>query len=342
MKREVTATGATIDEAIEKARLELGISDDVAIEHEIIDLPEKKILGIFGGKPAKVTVCYDDGKPEPKRSSKPRAEKPVKEKPAKAEKTAQPTSKPAVSAKKQDKPVKAEKSAKKDEKPAASIALNQEALDRTVSYVKAIIAEMRVGEFTCSISDVEGGFCINIDGTGMGALIGRRGETLDAVQYLASLCYNNSEDGYTRVVVDTNNYRQKREETLTELANKVAERAKRTGHNQALEPMNPYERRVIHTAVQNIEGMTSWSVSDGIGRKVVIGAADEQGNPLYPNERPRGKSDRNDRQDRYSRGGRGRDNRRGGRGARSSYAAPAPTREKRSDATDLPLFGKIN
>ena len=329
MKLEVTATGATIDEAIANARAELGIGEDVEIDHEIIDLPEKKLLGLFGGKLAKVTVSYDDGKPEPK---------PARQKKAKSETKPEQTKKPE-----QKKNAKADKPAPKREKATAPVEINKEALDRTVEYVKAILSNMNLGEFTCETSEVEGGFCINIDGDGMGAVIGRRGETLDAIQYLASLCYNNSEDGFTRVVIDTNNYRAKREETLKALAVRVAERAERTGHNQALEPMNPYERRVIHTAVQDIEGMTSWSVSDGKGRRVIIGAADEQGNPVNPDERPRSRSDRNDR-------GHGRDGRRGGRGSNrggrggrdSRRQAPAePTREKRSDATDLPLFGKI-
>ncbi len=327
MKFEVTAIGSTIDEAIANARLELGIGEDVEIEHEIIDLPEKKILGIFGGKPAKVTVSFDDGKPEPK----PEAKQKKADKPARKEKPEKPA--PA----KKEKAPKAEKPVRK-EKPAKSVELNKEALESTVEYVKAILSGMNVGEFTCEVSDVEGGFCINLSGDGMGAVIGRRGETLDAIQYLASLCYNNSEDGFTRVVIDTNDYRAKREETLKALAVRVAERAAKSGHNQALEPMNPYERRVIHTAVQDIEGMTSWSVSDGKGRRVIIGAADENGNPVNPDERPRGKSDRG-----------GRDSRRGGRGGRGGYgsrdakrSAPSePTREKRSDATDLPLFGKI-
>lgn len=328
MKLEVTATGATIDEAIQNARLELGIGEDVEIEHEIIDLPEKKILGLFGGKPAKVTVSYDDGKPAPKREKKAKADKPAPAKKAAPADESAPDEKtaPVKKAPKADKPVR------KAAKATAPTQLNKEALDRTVEYVKAILSGMNAGEFTCEVSDVEGGFCINFEGDGMGAVIGRRGETLDAVQYLASLCYNNNEEGFTRVVIDTNNYRAKREKALTTLAIRVAQRAAKTGHNQALEPMNPYERRVIHTAVQDIEGMTSWSVSDSRGRRVIIGAADESGNPVNPDERPRGRGDRNSHGDRNSRGR---------RNTRRSSAPAEPTREKRSDATDLPLFGKI-
>ncbi len=322
MRREATATAATIDEAIEAARLELGVGDEIDVDIEIIDQPEKKVLGLFGGKPAKVTLSYDDGKKE---------EKPKKEKkqPVKAEK------------KEDKKPAKAEKAEKKEkkveEKPIKKVTINQTSLDNTLNFVKDVLSHMDIGEFTCSVSDVDGGFCITVDGEGMGAVIGRRGETLDAIQYLASLCYNNDEDGFVRVVVDTNNYRAKREETLTALALRIAGQVKKSSKNHALEPMNPYERRVIHTAIQGEEGVTSWSVGDSKGRRVIIGLADEQGNPLNPDERPsRQRGGRNDR-DRRGRGGRS------SRGGRSGGYTPAePTREKRSDASDLPLFGRID
>ncbi len=327
MKREATATAATIDEAIDAARAELGIGDEVEVEIEIIDQPEKKLLGLFGGKLAKVTVSYDDGK---------------KEKPAKAEKKAdkkiEKTEK-KVEKKAEKKPAKPEKKA---EAPIKKVELNSVALEKTINYVKAIVGGMIDGEVTCSVSDVDGGFCITLDGDHMGAVIGRRGETLDAVQYLASLCYNQNEEGFVRVVIDTNNYRAKREDTLKALALRVAGEAQKSGHNQALEPMNPYERRIIHTAVQDVEGVTSWSVSDSRGRRVIIGLADSEGNPVNADERPsrsggRGRNDRDRRGlgDRRSRGGRPPR-------SKSSYTPSEPTREKRSDASDLPLFGRID
>ena len=319
MRREATATASTIDEAIEAARLELGISDEIDVEIEIIDQPEKKVLGLFGGKPAKVCLSYDDGKKEDKPQP---AKKPEKKAEKKVEKKAAP----------------AKKAAKKEEKPSRPVNINQASLENTLTFVKDVLSHMDIGEFTCSVSDVEGGFCITVDGEGMGAVIGRRGETLDAIQYLASLCYNNEEEGFVRVVVDTNNYRAKREETLTALAIRMANNAIKNGRNQALEPMNPYERRVIHTAIQEVDGVTSWSVGDNKGRRVIIGLCDEEGNPKNPDERPsrqhNGGRDRDRRSGRGSRGGRG------GRPARQQAAEP--TREKRSDATDLPLFGRID
>ena len=319
MRREATATASTIDEAIEAARAELGINEEIDVEIEIIDQPEKKVLGIFGGKLAKVCVSYDDGKKEPKPAKKENKEAPKAEKkPAKTQ---------AAPAKK----------AKVEEKPATKVAINPVSLDNTLNFVKDVLSHMDIGEFTCSVSDVEGGFCITVDGEGMGAVIGRRGETLDAIQYLASLCYNNDEEGFVRVVVDTNNYRAKRENTLTALAQRIAGQVVKNGRNQALEPMNPYERRVIHTAIQEIEGVTSWSVGDSKGRRVIVGLADENGNPKNPDERPSNRSN--------GRGGRDRRGNRGNRsrGGRSAGYTPAePSREKRSDATDLPLFGRID
>ena len=331
MMREFIATAATVEEAIDLARKGLGISDDVG-ELEILDYPEKKKFGLFGGKPAKVRVFFDDGKPEKKapKASKP-DDKPAKKAEPKAEKPAQ-------------KPAKAPKAAPKAEKPEkpSNIKINEAAREKTVTFVKDILSHMDCGEYTLAVEDIEGGFAIRLTGEGLGVVIGRRGETLDALQYLVSLCYNNSENGFVRVVLDANDYRAKRAVTLQGLARKVADQVLETQRNQSLEPMNPYERRVIHTTVQEMEGVTSWSVSDGVDRRVIIGLANEDGTPVDPDDNPMRRAPR-------GRGGRrGRDDRRrgdrGGRGRRdSSRTAPAaPTREKRSDAGDLPLFGRID
>ena len=331
MMREFIATAATVEEAIDLARKGLGISDDVG-ELEILDYPEKKKFGLFGGKPAKVRVFFDDGKPEKKapKASKP-ADKPAKKAELKAEKPAQ---KPA-------KAPKAAPKAEKAEKP-SNIKINEAAREKTVTFVKDILSHMDCGEYTLAVEDIEGGFAIRLTGEGLGVVIGRRGETLDALQYLVSLCYNNSENGFVRVVLDANDYRAKRAVTLQGLARKVADQVLETQRNQPLEPMKPYERRVIHTTAQEMEGVTSWSVSDGVDRRVIIGLANEDGTPVDPDDNPMRRAPR-------GRGGRrGRDDRRrgdrGGRGRRdSSRTAPAaPTREKRSDAGDLPLFGRID
>ncbi len=320
MLREAIASAPTVEEAIDLARKELGISDDVG-EMEILEYPEKKKLGLFGGKDAKVRVTYDDGKPEPKQPKKPvkKAESPQKaeEKPAKKQKS--------------------EKKPEKAKKPAGNVAVNEETKAQTVQYVRDVLAKMDCGEYTLDVEDVEGGFAIKLSGDGLGVVIGRRGEALDALQYLVSLRYNNGESGFVRVVLDANDYRAKRAVTLQGLARKVAEQVLDEGRNQSLEPMNPYERRVIHTAIQEIEGVTSWSVSDGQDRRVIIGLAKEDGTPVDPDDSPMRRAPRG----RGGRGGRD-DRRRGGRRGSNRYESSAPAREKRSDASDLPLFGRID
>ena len=301
MRREATATASTIDEAIELARAELGIGDEIDVEIEIIDQPEKKVLGIFGGKPAKVTLSYDDGKKE---------EKPKKEKKEAPKAAKKPVKKEAAPVKK----------AKAEEKPAKMVAINQTSLDNTLNFVKDVLSHMDIGEFTCSVSDVEGGFCITVEGEGMGAVIGRRGETLDAIQYLAGLAANGA-GGYYKVSLNIGDYRERREQTLTALAVKVSEQVLRTGKNRTLEPMNPYERRIIHTAVQNIEGVVSNSFGEGSGRRVVISI---EGSDPRPQRRE---------------GGKGRNQR--GRDRKPSNKVEAPVREPKKDS-DTPLYGKIN
>ena len=310
--REAIATGASIEEAKDKAVEMLGNIGNHEVEFEVIDLPQKKILGIFGGNPAKVRAYVEalDNKPAKKQAEK----KPADKKPA--EKKAQP-------AKKAEKPAKKEeaKPEKKSEKPVTYGVKNAES---TVNFVKDILSKMDIGEFTISSTDIENGIKIDIDGEGMGAVIGRRGETLDAIQYLASLHCNHGEEGdFRRVVLDTSGYRDKREKTLQALAAKTARHVLRSGRNQSLEPMNPYERRIIHTAVQDIDGVTSWSVSDGKNRRVIIGFEKVS----EPAPRPRN-------------GGRG------GNGRRSSYgskpkANTTPAAEPKNETGEGPMYGRI-
>ena len=131
---------------------------------------------------------------------------------------------------------------------------------------------------TFEITETEEALLINMQGDNQGILIGHRGETLDALQYLAGLVSNRVDNSYYRITLDIGNYREKREQTLIALAKKVAGQASRTGRRTSLEPMNPYERRIIHTAVQEVEGATSWSVGSEPNRHVMIGPSDD--NPV--------------------------------------------------------------
>ena len=122
-----------------------------------------------------------------------------------------------------------------------------------------------------------------VSGGDMGYMIGHRGETLDALQYLSGLIANQLEDSYYRITIDIGNYREKRRETLTVLGTKMANKAVKTGRNYALEPMNPYERRIIHAAVQGVEGAKSWSEGEDLNRHIIIGP--EGGERVFPKKR---------------------------------------------------------
>ncbi len=166
-------------------------------------------------------------------------------------------------------------------------------------YLEKVLAAMGVADFTCTVTEEDKGCIISLEGENLGFIIGRRGDTLDALQYLSSLVANRADNSYYRVTLDIGNYREKREQALVALANRLAGQTLRTHRRHSLEPMNPYERRIIHTAVQAIDGVTSWSVGSEPNRRVVIGLADDTANRDEVDERP-------------SRGGRGR----GGRGRR--------------------------
>ena len=137
-------------------------------------------------------------------------------------------------------------------------------------YISDIMVKMGFEKPEITISDIEGGSCLDISGEGADRIIGRRGETIDALQYLASLVCNKSDREYYRIFIDCDGFRARRKAQLEELARKMALKAKRTGRTVALEPMNPYERRIIHAAVAEIENCTSRSVGEDPYRKVLI------------------------------------------------------------------------
>ena len=316
--REAISTGASVEEAKEKAIEMLGDIGDADVEFEIIDLPEKKVLGLFGGKEAKVRVfveSLDNDLPKEKAKPEKKAEKKVEKKAEKSEKKSE-----KKADKKADK--KAEKEIKSaDEKPVTYGVKN---VDGLIKYVKDILDHMDIGEVTITSTDIEKGVKLDIEGEGMGAVIGRRGETLDAIQCLASLYCNQEEEGeFKRVVLDTSGYREKREKTLQALAAKTARQALRSGRNQSLEPMNPYERRIIHSAVQEIDGVTSWSVSDGKNRRVIIGF--EKGSEPAPRARS-------------SRGGRSRNS---SRSSAPKGVNTAPAKEPVNELGEGPMYGRI-
>lgn len=174
-----------------------------------------------------------------------------------------------------------------------------------------------MGEVTIVSSiDEEGALAIEMSGDNMGILIGKRGQTLDSLQYLTNRVANKSQDGYVRVKLDTEDYRKRRKQTLENLAKNIAYKVKRSRKPISLEPMNPYERRIIHTAIQEIDGVESRSVGYNQDRRVVL----EPTGGVKP----------------HSNGG----YRRGPRPAQRASASD-PNRVPKADRTDVPKFGKI-
>ncbi|MBQ3094025.1 MAG: protein jag, partial [Clostridia bacterium] len=163
----------------------------------------------------------------------------------------------------------------------------QSPADLAKAYLLDVLAAMGAPEAGVSVVEEKNGCTLMIEGENLGFIIGRRGDTLDALQYLAGLVANRSKNDYYRVSIDIGNYREKREQALRGLAHKMASQAARTGRKQSLEPMNPYERRLIHTAGQDVKGATSWSVGSEPNRHVVIGPSDD--NPSKNRRRRGGK-----------------------------------------------------
>lgn len=301
MIKEFIGTGKTIDEATLAAKTGLNAPMTADVKIEVITMPKKKVLGLFGGCDAQVKASYDDGKREKK--PKPQKKKPVQQERKPAPKKPEPQKKAPVAEKTE--PVK--------------ISDSDIDLDYVCAYLKTMIDSFKVENAKVTAKVVDGVVEIDIESDDYGIIIGRRGETLDALQYLTSLAVKKSTDKYVRVTINVGDYRAKREETLRALAIKNANYVVRSGRRYSFEPMNPYERRIIHTAVQEVEGAVSRSVGNGMDRKVLI--------------EPEGGVRRT--------GGNRNSNRRGG--SRSNYTAekPDPNREKKVDRADMPKFGKI-
>lgn len=209
MKKEITVTGKTIEEAVANAVAALEAPSAEAITYTVLEEPRKGLFGI-GAAPAKITAVY--------------------------------------------------------QKTSSDIALD---------FVKQIVARMELESTTVTMTDGENGEKrISVEGDSAGVLIGHHGETLDSLQYLTNLAANKKIEGekrdYIKVTVDVEGYRAKREETLRSLARRMADKVQRYKKSVMLEPMNPYERRIIHSEVQNIAGVSTNSIGSENNRRVVI------------------------------------------------------------------------
>ena len=282
MKGSIRVSAKTLDDAITEALIQLGVTSD-KLEYEVIEKGSAGFLGI-GMKQAVIEAWRKEEKePEPdireiikeEMALKPEKETEKKEpvQPKKEKKDKVPA------AEKQEKPVK-EKPVKEDtaaENTPAPVKEKQELAkveDQTIKAVEEFVQDTLKAmnmdvEITSSI-DEDGALCVDMKGEHMGILIGKRGQTLDALQYLANRVANKHQDGYVRVKLDTENYRARREETLKHLAKNIAHKVKRNRRPVALEPMNPYERRIIHSALQSDPYVTTHSEGEEPYRKVVV------------------------------------------------------------------------
>ena len=275
MIKEAFGTGTTLDEAKDAALRALEAPEDADVKYEVIERPKAKVLGIFGGSPAKMRAFYE---------------------------------------------------------------FEEDPFAKAKEYVLNILKNLGVEEAELSVEADEEEVRISIScGDDYGSVIGRRGETLDAIQYLTRLVINRGSEEYKRVSINVGNYREKRETTLRALAHKNAAKVRKYGRNVVLEPMNPYERRIIHTTVQEIEGVTSHSVGSDGDRKVVI-TLEEGVKPTHGGGYNKGRGGYNKG---GNRGGYRGGNNRGGNRRYNDEAPSAPARAPRSDSAGASLYGKI-
>ena len=329
MIRKQEATGKTVDEARAKACALLGVqAEDLNVSYEVLEMPQK--TGFLGLKttPAKVCVSVEepDAPAAPAAAPAPAAEAaPVQE--TAPEVPAAPVEEPAA-------PVEApaaevEQPAAEQAAPAAAAAADEETevpivieenakVKAAVEYLQEVIAKMGVENVTFSAVQKGEATIIRLDGEHLGALIGRRGETMESLSYLASLVANRLEGDYIKLGLDVAGYRDKRESDLTALAQRIGTKVRKTGRSFAMEPMNPYERRIIHSAISKMEGVRSESKGEGRDRRVVIysTAPDAQTENTYGERRGRG-GNRNGRRPGGNRNGGYRGERRSENGGRN-------------------------
>ena len=271
MNGSIRVSAKTVDDAITEALIQLGVTSD-RLEYEVIEKGSPGFLGI-GMKQA---VIEARRKPEPEPEPEPEEIFTKPEKPEIKE-----TKKEAPVHKKKEKPerkprkeVRETKEEAEPEEPKREETVLAEVQDVTVQaveeFLKNTLKAMNMEVEIQSEIDSDGALSVNMSGDHMGILIGKRGQTLDALQYLANRVANKHQDGYVRVKLDTENYRARREETLRHLAKNIAHKVKRTRRPVALEPMNPYERRIIHSSLQSDPYVSTHSEGEEPYRKVVV------------------------------------------------------------------------
>ena len=270
----ITVSAKTVNDAILEASIQLGVVS-TEMEYKVIEEGSAGFLGI-GRKQAVIEAWKKVVKPEVKKEEIKKEAKPVK-KEVKKEAKKEVKKEEIKKETKPVKPVKVEKVVEKpvevveeDEKEEKLCEVEQQTIAACETFLKDVLKTMGMEVEITSCIDEDGALSINMEGENMGILIGKRGQTLDSLQYLTNRVANKMQEGYVRVKLDTENYRKRRKETLENLAKNIAHKVKRTKKAVSLEPMNPYERRIIHSALQSDKYVSTHSEGEEPYRRVVV------------------------------------------------------------------------
>ena len=307
MEMKLTATGKTIELALESALAQLGLGRDDITTYEVLAMPKAGFLG-FGAQPAKVQVIYEVPDPAPRKEEKPKSalgsasrSKPKNTQPARKPEAEKKPEAPKAEPKSEPKPEKKAEAPKAEKKPEAPKPERKEKRkaeapkaekpkaerkteapreyapaapgsveEKIETFIAGLLKHMDSTAVPHAWKDGENSYKVDLVGDDLGYLIGRRGDTLDAIQHLANYTVNRDVEGHIRINVDAEAYRQKREDSLRRYARKKAQQVLKNRRRTTLEPMNAYERHVIHAALQDMENITTHSTGVEPNRRVVI------------------------------------------------------------------------
>ena len=269
MEDYITVSAKTLDDAITEALVQLGVTSD-RLDYIVVEKGSEGFLGI-GRKQAVIKARIKrEEKPVEETVEESKVETPVKEEVKPEKKTEK---KPAKEHSHTKKNVREEKPEVKSEpkKEVELAKVEPQTIETCEKFIYDVMNAMGMDDVkVTSVVDEEGALSINMEGSNMGILIGKRGQTLDSLQYLTNRVANKMQDGYVRVKLDTEDYRRRRKETLENLAKNIASKVKRTRKTVSLEPMNPYERRIIHSALQSDPAVSTHSEGEEPYRRVVV------------------------------------------------------------------------
>lgn len=269
MEDYITVSAKTLDDAITEALVQLGVTSD-RLDYIVVEKGSEGFLGI-GRKQAVIKARRKrEEKPVEETVEESKVETPVKEEVKPEKKTEK---KPAKEHSHTKKNVREEKQEVKSEpkKEVELAKVEPQTIETCEKFIYDVMNAMGMDDVkVTSVVDEEGALSINMEGSNMGILIGKRGQTLDSLQYLTNRVANKMQDGYVRVKLDTEDYRRRRKETLENLAKNIASKVKRTRKTVSLEPMNPYERRIIHSALQSDPAVSTHSEGEEPYRRVVV------------------------------------------------------------------------